>query len=209
MQETKKKRSFTELKKTMSSLELEKFCNKIATEYATSEGAFSRSYFVKEYEISASCFYKILSTAVVNSLVTLELVFKMEEKACKNQKAHAEEAGHSSRIHYAKLRQKRKEHTEKMIANYSDEEIKVIAKKFGSSPEISKQKLAKELKIPVAVFDRLLEKAIIQSIIDDNIFEKIKIRSMKNLDGEKKRKAQKYFCELEEKRKKTAKNCPN
>ena len=118
--EKTKGRNFTQLKKAMSEEELRKFCKKIAEEYADSKGEYARSYFVKEYDISGSCFYKILETSIIKNWVSDETMLKMEEKAVENQKVHAETAGLSTRKHYSEMRQKRQEY---IISFYTEKEI--------------------------------------------------------------------------------------
>ena len=60
-----KKRSFTKLKNSMTLYEFERFCEKIATKYAKSDGEFSGSYFMKTENISRDCFYKIFELHIL------------------------------------------------------------------------------------------------------------------------------------------------
>lgn len=83
---SEKRRSFTQLKNSMTLKEFETFCRRIATQYAKFEEQYSASYFVKAENITKGCFYKILYEAIIRNLVSEELVNMMETKSICNQK---------------------------------------------------------------------------------------------------------------------------
>ena len=135
-----KKRTYTELKKQMTVEQFELFCKKLATRYANSEKQFSCSYFVKTENITKSCFYRILGEAIIRNLVSEEIVRKMEEKSLFNQKQHVQKAGITTLKHYGELRIKR---DEKIISQYTEEDIKKLAEYFAQNPEKTKEEIAK------------------------------------------------------------------
>lgn len=184
----KKGRSFTQIKKSMSAKEFKSFCIPIAEKYANSNEEFARSYFMKKYDISASCFYKILETTIIYNWVSDETVKKMETKALRNQKAHAAEAGLSTRKHYAEMRQKRQEY---ILSLYTEEEIENLAENFAYSP-LSKKEFSEAEGISVGILDKLLKKAIVELIVDDIIFNAIRQRSLENT-SENQKKRRKIF----------------
>lgn len=188
----KKGRSFTQIKKSMSAEEFKSFCIQIAEKYANSNGEFARSYFMKEYGISASCFYKILETAIVCNWVSDETVKKMEAKALLNQKAHIAEAGLSTRKHYAKMRQKRQEY---ILSFYTEKEIENLAVNFAYSP-LSKKEFSETEGISVGMLDKLLKKAIVELIVDDIIFDAIRHRSLENTSENQKERTEDFFIGL-------------
>ena len=169
-----KKRSFRDLSK-MSISELDSFCKRIAESYAKSDANFARTYYTEHENISVSCFYKVLERAVINNLVSEDIVDKMEKKSELNQSSHAKGAGITTREKYAMLRKKRNEY---IIFLYTDEEIKKLAIDFANNSSISKHEFAKKYDVSVKVFDVLLKKAITENIIDDEIFSKIEERSL-------------------------------
>lgn len=188
-------RSFTKLKNSVSLLEFESFCRRIAIQYAKSDGQYSSSYFMKAENISRDCFYKILDEAVIRNLVTDEIVDKMEAKAILNQKRHAINAGETSKQHYAQLRKKRNEY---IIFLYSDIEIKILAEDFAKSTNETKADFAKRNGVSISVLDTLLKKAFTENIIDDEICKMIEMRS-KEKDSSK--SAEMFFAQLWERRK--------
>lgn len=192
----KKGRSYTKIKKSMSAKEFKSFCIEIAEKYANSNEEFARSYFMKEYDISASCFYKILEITVVCNWVSDETVRKMEAKALKNQKAHAVEAGLSTRKHYAEMRQKRQDY---IVSLYTEKEIEDLAVKFAYSP-LSKKQFAEVEGISTAILDKLLKKAIVELIVDDIIFNAIRQRSIENTLPNQQEKVRDFFIKLAKER---------
>lgn len=186
------KRCYTHLKKSMSPESLNSFCKKIALEYAKSNGEFARSYFCKQYMITAGCFYRILKKVVIEHLISENMVNKMEEKCLLNQKAHAKNAGLSTAKYYAQLRAKRNEYT---INFYLSDvsKIKELVEDFANSPEISKKDFCLKYDISYYVLDNLLVKAIVDSFVDDDIFHKIQKRSLKR---DSSMKAKLFFEEL-------------
>lgn len=192
----KKRRSFTKIKQSMSYGEFKKFCIKITEMYANSKEEFARSYFMKEYAITANCFYKILETSVIYNWVSEDAVDKMEAKALANQKAHATAAGVSTRIHYAELRTKRQDY---ILSAYTEIEIEDIATRFAKSL-LNKKEFAKQEEITVKTLDLLLKKAIVEAIVDDIVFDEIRQRSIDNAAPNQKEKAKAFFVNLSKER---------
>lgn len=192
----KKGRSFTKIKKSMPAKKFKSFCIEIAEKYANSNEEFARSYFMKEYNISASCFYKILETAIVCNWVSDETVRKMEAKALKNQKAHAVEAGLTTRKHYAEMRQKRQDY---ILSFYTEKEIENLAVNFAYSP-VSKKEFAEAEEMSVGMLDKLLKKAIVELIVDDVIFNAIRQRSIDNTPQNQQEKVKDFFIKLAKER---------
>ena len=182
-----KGRTYTELKKAMTEESFNNYCKRIATQYATSDGRFSSTYFTKAENIKSSCFYKLLRDAVIKNLVDDKIVDKMEEKAVFNQKRHYSEAGISSLIHYSELRQKRIEY---IISTFSEEQIKGITETYANNPEKTMEEIANTNKISITVLKNILKKAFVESIVDMDICMRIEKRSMQNArNQEQKEKA--------------------
>lgn len=190
----KRKRSFKVLANSMTTVELDKFCKRIAESYANSEARFARSYYTEHENISESCFYEILERAVVLNLVSEKTVDRMEKKAEVNQAAHAKGAGITSKEKYKELRKKRNEY---IIFLYSEEAIAEVATDFANHPEISKAEFAEKYDVSIKVIDILLKKAITENIVSDEIFEKIEKRSLAKDSG---LKAKEFFRLLHERR---------
>ncbi len=186
----KRRRNYTQLKNSMTLIEFEKFCKKIANQYAYSNSEYSSSYFCRNENITRACFYKILDDAVIKNLVEEETIQKMESKAILNQKNHAANAGTTTKSHYSTLRSKRNQY---IISLYSDVEIKILAEDFAESVEETKAEFAKRYKVSNMVIDALLKKAFINVIIDDETCRKIQERSLHSKSNPK---AEEFFAQL-------------
>lgn len=189
-----KKRSFTQLQKAMSYSDFCKFCKKITEEYAKSEPQFARSYFCNAYNISESCYYKVLEHAVVTNLVEDVIVSRMMNKAVANQSIHKDGAGISSRVKYARMYTQRCEY---IAMTFSEEEVKRITTDFADNPDISKVDFASMCGVARKVLELVLERAIENNIVDDDVFEAIRIRSFSK-DSSK--DTEDYFTTLKKKR---------
>lgn len=172
-----KKRSFTQLKKEKDVKELNSLCKKVVESYAKSSGEFSQTYYCDHYNISKSCFGRMRDYAVITELVSEDIAWKATQKGISNQQAHSSEAGRIAMQHYYDLLRKRVEY---IIYSFSAEEIKEIAERFANESSLSKAELATKTDTSIKVIDNLLKRAIIENIISDEIFEKIKERSIKN-----------------------------
>ena len=171
----KKRRTFKHLKETMTARTFEDFCKRIANQYANSELHFSGSYFSEHENITKECFRTCLEYAIVQNFITEKTVDKIEKKSIANQKAHAKNAGESTKVYYAKLRKKRNEY---ILFLYSDSDIKSIAEDFANNPQITKKEFAEKYDISFSVLDVLLKKAFTENIVDDEICRKIERRSL-------------------------------
>lgn len=193
-----KKRCFTKLKNSMNIKVFRNFCKDLTEEYANSSGEFARSYFTSYYNISESCFYKILEYSIITNLIDCDAVFKIEKKAFSNSKANCSEAGTKTKAKFAKMRDQRIKYKS---GEFQNNEIKIIAKDFANNPQITKKDFAKCLKIEVQILEQVLYKACTEKIVNDDIFKKIQKRSIENASEEKKEKVIAFFSKLREKRK--------
>lgn len=101
------KRTFTQLKKSMTLRQFNLFCRDIANEYAFSGLFKARTYFTENYNITESCYQKIKDYAVTHFLVSDYVVDCMESKSAGNQARSAGVEGKSSNKHYDELRAER------------------------------------------------------------------------------------------------------
>jgi len=193
-----RKRSFTKLKKTMTYDEFNKLCKKITEEYANTEAQFARSYYCETYNISVSCYYKVLEYAVVTNLVEDVVVTKMMNKAISNQNLHKNGAGGSSIAKYARMYKKRCEH---IAMTFPENEVKKFATEYGDNPDISKQDFASSYGVARKVLELLLVRAIEENIADDRTVDAIELRSIKNAKQQNVEMTKEYFAALRQKRK--------
>lgn len=194
-----KRRSFTQLKKSMSYEQFNKFCKKITEEYATSEAQFARSYYIKQYEISDACYYKIIEYAIVRNLVNDLIVTKAMNKAINNQKTHSTNAGCSTKAKYSKMYTKRCKY---IADSYNVEEIKQMAIEYANTPGVSKTDLATSYGITRKVFELLLIRAIVEGIVEDNVVDAMEKRSKENTTNQETKEVEEFFKDLQEKRNK-------
>lgn len=188
-----KKRSFEELKHTMKEEQFITFCTKLATQYANSEAQFARSYFTEYFNISSSCYTKLLEIAVIHNFVTDKMVDRMEKKAIANQNLHSEGAGSTSINHYAELRAKRKNY---IVSTFSDENVVEIIIEF-TSLCISKQELAEKYNVNTKIIDLIIKKGIVENLVSDEVFGKIERRS---LEKDNSYETKKFFYDLHQER---------
>jgi len=192
-----RKRSFTQLKKNMSYEEFNKFCKRLTEEYAKSDAQFARTYFCEHYNISTSCYYKVLEHAVVTNLVEDIVVSKMMNKAVANQNLHKSGAGGSSLAKYARMYDQRC----KYIANtFPKGEVEKFAIDFADNPDISKGDLAAAYGIARKVAELILVRAVEENIADDRTVIAIEERSIKNATPVKVQMTKEYFAALKKKR---------
>lgn len=192
-----RKRSFEQLKKSMLYNEFNNFCKKMTEEYANSEAQFARTYYTTKYNISISCYYKIIEYAIVTNLVNDAVVSKAMNKAVENQKLHNRNAGCRSIIKYSKMYSQRCEH---IAISYTNDEIRKIATNFADNPDISKEDLAASYGISRKVFELVLIRAIEDNIVEDATVTAMEKRSVENAAPEKAKRTQDYFTALKRKR---------
>lgn len=144
----------------------------VAFRYATSEYDFSHSYFEREYEISKSTFYSILQKAVIENIVPDAIVEKMAKKAAYNSFLKAGKPGRQrSENYYRFLRQKRK------VYMLPKEKAIDITVRYAES-KLAKKEFCKRNYLTQTLFDRTLLKAIVGNWISDDIFEKLRRKSI-------------------------------
>lgn len=195
--EEQKKRNFTQLKKTMTLEELNKFCKKIAEEYAKGEAQYARTYFCKKYNITKSCFYKILEYSVVTNLVENIIVIRMLNKSVKNQNLHQKGAGGSSIAKYERMYVQRCRY---IAMTFSNNEVNKFAIDFAENPNISKADIAFTYGINKKIADILLARAIEDGISDDKVVDAIERRSINNAKPENVEMTKQYFIAIRKKR---------
>lgn len=187
------KRNFTKLRNSMPFTEFDKFCKKVTTQYADSEPQYARTHFCKSYEITVSCFYKVLEYAVVQNLVDDETVRKMMQKAMQNQNLHKNGAGSSSVIKYARMYTKRYKY---IAETMSVEEVRTLAIDFGDNPDITKAEFASAYGVSTKVIDYCLKRAIIEKIADDRTVDAIEKRSINNAKAGNVQRTKEFYFTL-------------
>lgn len=166
----------------------------IATVYATTELACNYSYFEKEYEISEATFYNILKKAIIESIVDDNIAKQIGRKTEKNSaKKAGRSAGLRTRRHQEQLLQKRKEFKMK-----KGEAIQT-AIRYSKSTFNKKQFCIVNI-IAIKLFDDALVRAIIEKWIDDECYERIKSKALKNHNNSS--RAYEFFQKLDEEREK-------
>lgn len=194
-----KARTYKNLQSIMTDAELDQFAKKIAEEYAGSGCEYSRSYFTKVYNITSDCFYQLLYRAVVRDLVTDEIVMNMRMKASRNSNLKSSQnvgtGTIASEIKYIKLISKRKWFI--FLRDFPKEKKIEITTYFAEHYEESKEECAKKFGVSKVAFDRIMEDTLINNEVDDEIFTKIRERSLKNNDT---KATKSYFTTLRKKR---------
>ena len=192
-----KRRSFKELKNDCSYEGFCNFCKDVAERYATSEIEFARSYYCKTLNISESCFYKVLEFAVVMNLVSDKTFEKMRDKAVKNQKAHAPNAGITTLEKYGKMFEQRCQFIAYAI---QVEEVRKFALEYIEKSTTPKKDLAEKYGYSPRVADILLIRSVEEGIITDEQVDEMQQRCVIFSPGHFK-SINEYFIGLKKKRK--------
>lgn len=161
--------TFTRLKKILSVDEFNELCRKVALEYADSVEYYSADYFCKRYDITKSCFQKMIDYAIVNNLISDNTVNRMMNKAIANQRRHCKTAGITTIEKYARLQNERTENFQREIAIF-----------FVNNPDKTKKELARIKGLTIKEFDWNLVRAIEDNVVSDEIVDSIEERSIKN-----------------------------
>lgn len=194
-------RTFRQLKLELSERALGEFAIEIADAYANTFN--SKAEVAKEFEISQETVTKLIDYAVIHYLISEDIVDRMEKKSIQNQKRFSPDRNADSTIaHYKMLRSKR---VELAIFDLSNEKIKEISERFANETDKSKGDIALLYGLSKRIIDIVLKKAITESICDDETFEKIKQRSLKNCKPENYQRTESFFDNLQERRDKKEK----
>ena len=189
-------RTFRQLKLELSERALGEFAIEIADAYVNDFN--SKAEVAKEFEISQKAVTDLMDYAVIHYLVSDDIVDRMERKSIQNQRRFSPDGSADGTIaHYKMLRTKR---VELAIFDLSDEKIKEISERFATETDKTKGDIALLYGLSKRIIDIVLKKAITEGICDDETFEKIKTRSLKNCKQEDYSKTLSFFDNLQERR---------
>lgn len=184
-----KARNWTQLKKSMTTEQLNRFCKKLAEQYANSESYFAMDYFCKLHNITTSCYYKVKEYAVTQNLVDDDIVNKMMRKSAGNRDMHAKDAGVATVAKFARMSEERKKN-----------KIIQTAIEFADNPDISKKDLAVMRGITVKEYDMMLVAAIEENLVNDLVVSAMEDRSIKNAASTNVERTVEFFDGLKKKR---------
>ena len=184
-----KARNWTQLKNSMTTEQLKKFCKKLAERYAKSESYFAKDYFCRLYNITASCYYKAKEYAIVQNLVDDDTVNKMLKKSASNRDRHAKDAGAATVAKFARMSEERKKN-----------KIIQAAIEFADNPDISKKELAALHGVTVKEYETMLVAAIEENLVNDQVVYAMEDRSVKNALTANVEKTLEFFDGLRKKR---------
>lgn len=184
-------RNFTELKKELVTDEkLKKFGKKLFEEYANSDSEFSRSYFYKEYNITKSCFEKLMYFTMVEGSVSDDTIEKYKNKAIALQKAHVNT---SARNTINRVRRVYTERQSREKPKTTEENIKSFVELYALNLETSKEDLAKATGYTVEEANIMIWRAITENIVCDETVKRIELRSINNSKPENREGIKEYF----------------
>ena len=191
----KKPRTFCKLKKEKSLEELNHFAKEVTERYATSTHEYSQKNVAMDNNLTKHGLRDLMDYAIKYPLVSLEIADKVLYKAMKNQQGKGEIAGGTSINHHKDLIRIRNKN---LLGSYLDSEVKRIAEDVASNPLMSTSYFTEKYEIESdTLTKKILERAIEENIVSDEVMERIIQRSLKLKDTPKVRK---YFENLKEKR---------
>lgn len=175
-----KRKNYSELEKTRNRRQMRAYVREVAEFYANTDNGISKPYITNYYQITDSCYYKILEYAVIWGVVDDVIVKRMEEKTSYNAQLHS---GTSYRTEnkYSELRKLRREYAE---FPFTKKEAKEITHLFVEE-KISKEDLARKFCTTRSKIDKAIYVSIELNWVKDEIYNKIKESSLKADSSEK------------------------
>ena len=175
-----KRKNYSELEKTRNRRQMRAYVREVAEFYANTDNGISKPYITNYYQITDSCYYKILEYAVIWGVVDDVIVKRMEEKTSYNAQLHS---GTSYRTEnkYSELRKLRREYAE---FPFTKKEAKEITHLFVEE-KISKEDLARKFCTTRSKIDKAIYVSIELNWVKDKIYNKIKESSLKADSSEK------------------------
>ncbi len=175
-----KRKNYSELEKTRNRRQMRAYVREVAEFYANTDNGISKPYITNYYQITDSCYYKILEYAVIWGVVDDVIVKRMEEKTSYNAQLHS---GTSYRTEnkYSELRKLRREYAE---FPFTKKEAKEITHLFVEE-KVSKEDLARKFCTTRSKIDKAIYVSIELNWVKDEIYNKIKESSLKADSSEK------------------------
>ena len=189
-----KKENFSDLeRKYKTRKKLKKFIKDFAEYYANSDYELNRLYFTDLYNITDSCYFKLLEKAVVWNVVDEKVVEAIEQKTSFHARLHSGSA-HATKKKYAKLKYQRKLYKK---FPFSKKEAINISKKFIQEKGITKEALANDYDVRKRDIDNAIYVACINNWINDSLFNRLKEQSLRSTND---KNAIEFFANLEKDR---------
>lgn len=195
MNDKKRGRTFTQLQKEKSFTEFNQFVKAVTERYAQSNMCVGQSNVAKDNNITVQCLRKLMDYAIVYGIVSLEIASQVKEKAKIRANMHYESAGVRSEVHHYELYRKRAQY---MLTSIFKSEIKEIAEYYANNPKLSIQEITRKYQLDSSYLTKLiLEKAILENIVSDDVVE---LLIKRNVGENPKEKVVKYFENLRKER---------
>ena len=175
-----KRKNYSELEKTRNRRQMRAYVREVAEFYANTDNGISKPYITNYYQITDSCYYKILEYAVIWGVVDDVIVKRIKEKTSYNAQLHY---GTSYRTEnkYSELRKLRREYAE---FPFTKKEAKEITHLFVEE-KVSKEDLARKFCTTRSKIDKAIYVSIELNWVKDEIYNKIKESSLKADSSEK------------------------
>ncbi len=175
-----KRKNYSDLEKTKNRRQMRAFVKEVAEFYANTDNGISRPYITEYYQITVSCYYKILSNAVIWGVVDDATVKRMEEKTCYNARLHSGSC-YRTENKYAWLRKLRREYAD---FPFTKKEAQKITLLFIEEKK-SKEELAQKFCTTRSKIDKAIYIAIKLNWVKDEIYNKIKENTLEVDSSEK------------------------
>lgn len=164
----------------------------IANYYADPKTKHARDYFAEKYGINHKRFYAILEKAIIQGIVSDEIVKAMKYKAENNAREKVgNKAINRTREHYSRIMKQRKEY------QLPKKQAVKIAKEY-SITSVPKSEFARKNYMTVELLNRTIKRCIIENLIEDDV---VRVLEMKSLAKDNSEKVQIFWRRLWEIRK--------
>ena len=186
-----KARTFKQLEKEKSFEEFNRFAKAITEAYANSTTEYSQTSAAIDNRVTKEAFRKLMDYAITMALVSIQTAENVLNKAKYNQQRKTQEAGGSSINHHNDLMRKRVDY---LVGGYLNAQINTIATDIANNHLYTIGHFCKKYDIESEILaKKLLERAIVENIVSDDIMEKLIERSLKKNPTDS---AKKYFARL-------------
>ncbi len=192
-------RTFKQLQKEKSFNDFNAFAKSITEIYATSDIAYSQMIIAFDNHLTKKCLRDLMDYAISCALVSREICEQVLKKSILVQGKKSQGTGGKSVLHHKKLIKCRESF---LLGMYARADVEKIANDVAQNTFYSIHHFTVKYNIESDMLTKkILERAIVENIITDEVVDKIIERSLKGFQNDQERyKAKQYFAYLKQKR---------
>lgn len=192
-------RTFKKVAKEKTLEELNRFAKEVTELYANSVMEYTKENLASDNNLTVKGAQDLMDYAIVMALVSRETASKVLTKAIGNKRYKNQPKGGAPIMHHRKLIRQREEY----LANaFSRADIRKLTEDFARQTSKTIGEFTRKYQIESDSITRLLlQRAIVENIVSDEVMEAVIRRSLKKNETQA---AKQYFVNLREERKKNS-----